>query len=160
MRSIGQFLFSSCGSSLRCEWPYKLSWRNIHIGNKVFIGRYARMEAVGKNAMLTIGSETSIEQGAHIIFSEKLEIGEGTMISSFAFISDTNHIFISGKPPYRNGLNIKKTKIGKYCFIGAGAKILPGCILSDDVIIGANAVLLPGKYSAGIYVGNPARKKA
>lgn len=155
---IAKLLLKSCGQGVRFELPYKVSWKKIAIGNRVHIGCFARLEASSENAHLEIHSETSIEQGSHIIFGDKMDIGKGTMISSYVLITDTDHILINDRTPKYNGLKILKTSIGQNCFLGAGCKILAGCILEDNVIIGSNAVVLPGRYTAGTYVGNPAKK--
>lgn len=48
-------------------------------------------------------------------------------------------------------------KIGNRVEIGAGAKILGGITIGDDVIIGANAVVLDDVPSNSLAVGVPAR---
>lgn len=151
-------LSRSFGHHSRFEKPIRVSWQQIEIGKHVYVGNQARIEAVTKMAKLILEDDCSIEQHAHIIFSDTLRIGSGTMISSGVFLSDTDHSFKPSVPPKRNPLEIKPSAIGKNCFIGAGAKILPGAILADDVIIGANAVVLAGEYPSGTYVGNPARR--
>jgi carbonic anhydrase/acetyltransferase-like protein (isoleucine patch superfamily) len=44
--------------------------------------------------------------------------------------------------------------------VGIGAIVLDGVVVEDDVMIGAGAVVTPGKRleSGGLYVGNPARR--
>lgn len=153
-----KFLLKRCGHGVTFELPYKVSWKKITIGNRVHIGCFARLEAASDNAHLEIHNETGIEQGSHIIFGGKMDIGKGTMISSYVLITDTNHIFANDRAPKYNGLEILKTSIGENCFLGAGCKILAGCILEDNVIIGSNAVVLPGRYTSGTYAGNPAKK--
>ena len=49
-------------------------------------------------------------------------------------------------------------RIGKYCWLGSGAIILPGVTLGDHTIVGAGSVVtksFPGGYC--IIAGNPAR---
>ena len=49
--------------------------------------------------------------------------------------------------------------IGNNCFIGAGAKILGGITIADDVVIGANAVVVEDITEPGTtWGGIPARK--
>ena len=155
---VAKCLLGSFGHYSRFEKPLKVSWRQIAIGKCVYIGHQARIEAITDTAKFILEDDCSIEQNAHIIFSSTLRIGSGTMISSGVFLSDTDHSYEKSIPPKYNPLKIKTLTIGKNCFIGAGAKILPGAILEDDVIIGANAVVLEGKYSSGTYVGVPARQ--
>ena len=50
-------------------------------------------------------------------------------------------------------------QIGDRVFIGSGAKIIGNITIADDVVIGANAVVIHSLSEAGITVaGNPAKK--
>ncbi len=49
------------------------------------------------------------------------------------------------------------TRIGKNCFIGAHAIILPGVVIGDECIIGSGAVVTRDVPSHSICVGNPAK---
>lgn len=51
----------------------------------------------------------------------------------------------------------KETRIGKYCFIGCGAIIMPGVTIGDHCIIGSGSVVTKDIPSHSIAVGNPAR---
>lgn len=50
-----------------------------------------------------------------------------------------------------------KIKIGDYVSIGEGAKIMPGVIIGDDVIIGAGTVVSKSIPDNCIVAGNPVR---
>lgn len=50
-----------------------------------------------------------------------------------------------------------ETRIGKRCFIGANAIILPGVTIGDEVIVGSGAVVTKDVPSNCIVVGNPAK---
>ncbi|MDB6172543.1 MAG: hypothetical protein JWL59_1854 [Chthoniobacteraceae bacterium] len=49
------------------------------------------------------------------------------------------------------------TRIGKNCFIGAHAIILPGIVIGDECIIGTGAIVTRDVPSHSICAGNPAR---
>lgn len=51
----------------------------------------------------------------------------------------------------------KKTYIGKQCFIGANAIILPGISIGDHVIVGSGSVVTKDIKSNCIVAGNPAK---
>lgn len=58
-----------------------------------------------------------------------------------------------------DGMNPKAATIGDNCFIGSGAKILGDIKISDNVCIGANAVVTKSIIEKGITVGGiPAKK--
>lgn len=49
------------------------------------------------------------------------------------------------------------TTIGKKCFIGANAIIMPGVTIGDEVIVGAGSVVTKDIPSNSIVGGNPAK---
>ncbi len=49
------------------------------------------------------------------------------------------------------------TKIGKRCFVGVNAIIMPGVTIGDEVIVGAGAVVTKDVPSHCVVAGNPAR---
>lgn len=49
------------------------------------------------------------------------------------------------------------TKIGKRCFIGVRAVILPGITIGDEVVVGAGSVVTKDIPSNCVVAGNPAR---
>lgn len=54
--------------------------------------------------------------------------------------------------------NIKvDTFIGKRCFIGANAIIMPGVTIGDEVVVGSGAVVTKDIESHSVVVGNPAK---
>lgn len=49
------------------------------------------------------------------------------------------------------------TRIGKNCFIGAHAIIMPGVVIGDECIVGSGAVVTRDVLSHSVVVGNPAK---
>ena len=74
LSKVFQKLLKECGKKFRCEIPIKMSWDKIIVGDNVYIGTFARIESITESAQLLIGSDVSIEQGGHIVFSGDLEI--------------------------------------------------------------------------------------
>ena len=99
----------------------------------------------------------------------KMDIGEGTAISTSAKLDKTNpqgiHI---GKysvvtfgaailtHDYVNKLN-RDVRIGDNCFIGAHSIILPGVTIGDGCIVAAAAVVARDVTAGSLVAGNPAR---
>jgi len=99
----------------------------------------------------------------------KMDIGEGTAISTSAKLDKTNpqgiHI---GKysvvtfgaailtHDYVNKLN-RDVRIGDNCFIGAHSIILPGVTIGDGCIVAAAAVVARDVPPGSLVAGNPAR---
>lgn len=104
---------------------------NFKFGKGLAINDYAYINAMGG---ITVGDNFIISAGAKII-TAKLRAEQG------AFSYKKEHIYA--------GNNIQ---------VGAGAVILPGVTICDNVIIGANAVVSRSIVEPGVYVGMPASK--
>jgi maltose O-acetyltransferase len=50
-------------------------------------------------------------------------------------------------------------RIGRNCWIGGGAIILPGVTIGDDALIGAGSVVTRDVPAGATAFGNPARVK-
>ena len=57
----------------------------------------------------------------------------------------------------KNGLPVEVPVLGNYIFIGAGAKVLGGIKIGNNVKIGANAVVVKDVPDGATVVGIPAR---
>lgn len=114
----------------------------INIANNVFIGHYTILDGTGG-----------------------VEIGEGTQIGAWVGIfTHSSHMAITiYGPEYQNvpedkkiAYPIKGVKIGKYVFVGAGAKILLGVEIGDGSIISPNAVVSKSVPPYSLVKGDPA----
>lgn len=152
------------GKGTRIIKPMRIQGKkDIFLGNNVHILNNVRIEAVSNynnklyHCKLEIGDNTSFEQNCHIIAADNLIIGKNCVISAYVYIADCNHIFKKNENALHTDLEIKKTKVGNNCFIGIGAKILPGVTLGNNCIIGANAVVTHDIPENAIACGIPAR---
>lgn len=75
-----------------------------------------------------------------------IEIGEETLVAFKSLIISRD---ASGQ--------VGPVKIGRRCFIGGGAIILPGVTIGDEVIVGAGAVIHDDVPARCVVGGNPAR---
>lgn len=94
---------------------------------------------VGKNVFLR----------ARVPEPHLLEIGDNSVIGDGAIVS--GHAIMNGK------VYLKKVVIGKNCTIGAHAIIFQGARIEDNVIVGANSLVLPDSIlkKNGFYAGSP-----
>lgn len=155
---IYKFRFKKIGNLCYIGRPiFLLGTKRVSLGNRVRIYPHIRMET-HNTGKIEIQDNVSIGQGLHITAGGHLIIGKNTTISSNVLITDIDHEFhelnthIMDQP-----LNIKETIVGDNCFIGAGAKILPGTRLGKQCIIGANSVVKGNFPDYSVIVGIPAK---
>jgi acetyltransferase-like isoleucine patch superfamily enzyme len=99
---------------------------------------------------MDIGNNVNISRRAILdksVNPRGIHIGDDTLISGEVII--LSHDFCRNL--------ITDTYIGKKCFIGCGAIILPGVRIADEVVVAAGAVVTKDIPSNCIVAGNPAR---
>ena len=98
---------------------------------------------------MDIGRDVCISLRARIDFSNPrgVHIGEGTYVAfnSVIFAHDMSRVLHTD------------TYVGRNCFIGAQAIIMPGVRVGDQCIVGSGAVVTKDVPSGSIVAGNPAR---
>ena len=80
-------------------------------------------------------------------YPEGIVIGEKSILTRGAVI--LNHDFSRS---YR-----AETCVGRNCFIGVNAIVMPGICIGDEVVVGAGAVVTTDIPSGSLVVGNPGR---
>ena len=105
----------------------------------------------------------NIERGAILesklildkVYPAGIHIGAHTLVASHALILCHEHIKRDPLDPRKP--RIAETHIGRRCFIGVRATILPGVRIGDEVVVGASAVVCKDVPSHCVVVGNPAQ---
>ncbi len=117
------------------------------IGDNTFVGPFVEIQKDVK-----IGKNTRIQ--SHTFICELVTIGDNCFIAhGVMFIND---LFQEGHPARGKKELWKSTTIGNNVSIGSNATILPVNI-TDNVVIGAGAVVTKDITESGVYVGNPAK---
>lgn len=96
---------------------------------------------ISKSARISLGAKLDKTYAKGIYISDESYVASGALIFSHDF-SRNLHV---------------NTYIGKRCFIGANSIIMPGIHISDNVIVGAGAVVTKDVPSGCIVAGNPAK---
>lgn len=128
-------MFAEIGEGCYIEAPLYANWggRHVHFGKNIYA-----------NFSLTLVDDTHIY------------IGDGTMIGPNVTIATASHPILPKLREEGYQFNLP-VYIGKNCWIGAGAIILPGVKVGDGSVIGAGSVVtkdIPGNV---IAVGNPCK---
>jgi maltose O-acetyltransferase len=114
-------------------------------------GRYiqrlvARGMALGRNVELNDGFFLDPSHCFLITIEDDVTFGPGVRV----FAHDASSLKCLGKT--RVGL----VRLGRNCFVGAGAVILPGVTIGENSIIGANSVVSRSVPANEVWAGNPA----
>jgi acetyltransferase-like isoleucine patch superfamily enzyme len=160
-----RFLFKRIGHECVIYRPMIINNADcIELGDRVNIRDGVRLEAIrdpyGRIPSLTIGSNTNIEQGVHIICHNRVRIGRDVSITGRCAIVDVTH-------PYQD-INSEKVgnliaddnsfvEIGDGAFLGYGAVILPNVRIGRRSVIGANSVVTHDVPDFAVAAGAPAK---
>ena len=136
--------------------------RFIEIGDNVSIFRDARFEAFppeGGGSSIVIGDGTMIHPGIHIGAAERVEIGRKVLIAAGCYITDHDHDWSDPfDPPIENcRLNIARTTIGDYTWLGERVMVLKGVNIGERCIIGAGSLVTKDIPDLSVAIGSPAR---
>ena len=118
------------------------------IGNPVLIGSY-------KNIWMHENAE--IERGCFLLAKDRIELGENSTLAYGVTI--LTHADPNGPKNKLSKLYPPKQApviIGRDCWIGANATILPGVRIGDFAIVAAGSVVTKDVPSGVVVAGNPA----
>lgn len=108
------------GGNRKAYWP--VHWTStVYNPEKILVG---------------IDAYPGIMKGCYIQGRGGIEIGDYTQVAPNVVIVSANHDVYDSRQHID-----EKVIIGKYCWLGAGAKIMPGVVLGDWTIVGAGAVV-------------------
>lgn len=128
-------MFAEVGEGCYVEPPFHANWggKHVHFGKNVYA-----------NFGLTMVDDTHIYVGDYTLFAPNV------------VVATAGHPI---DPELRaRGLQYNAAvHIGKNCWIGAGALIMPGVTIGDNTVIGAGSVVTKDIPSGVVAVGNPCR---
>jgi acetyltransferase-like isoleucine patch superfamily enzyme len=89
----------------------------------------------------------------------KLTIGDGCVLSEHVFLNDCSHGLnpLAGPIMRQRLVHGGDITIGKSCFLGYRASIMPGVILGEHCVVGANSVVTRSFPAYSMIVGAPAK---
>jgi acetyltransferase-like isoleucine patch superfamily enzyme len=128
----------------------------IQFGRQCRIGGEAEF-GTEENGRIQIGNNVRINRGATIIAYENIRIGDHTLIGEYVTIRDANHGIHAGRPIKQQPHSHSEIIIGRDVWIGRGSCVLPGVVIGDGAVIGANSVVTKSVPAGAIAVGSPAR---
>lgn len=128
-------MFAEIGEGCYIEPPFyaNMGAGHVHFGNNVYC-----------NFGVTMVDDTHIY------------VGDNTMIGPNVTVATAGHPILPELREKGYQYNAP-VRIGRNCWIGAGAVILPGVCIGDNSVIGAGSVVTGNIPSDVVAVGNPCR---
>lgn len=128
-------MLAEVGTGCYIEPPFHANWggRHVHFGDYVYA-----------NFNLTMVDDTHIY------------VGSNTMFGPNVTVATAGHPIHPALREYGMQYN-ESVYIGKNCWIGAGAVIVPGVKIGDNTVIGAGSVVTKDIPSNVVAVGNPCK---
>ncbi len=128
-------MFAEIGEGCYVEPPFYANWggAHVHFGNNVYC-----------NFHLTMVDDTHIY------------VADNTMFGPNVTVATAGHPILPELREQIYQYNIP-VRIGKNCWIGAGAILLPGVSIGDNTVIGAGSVVTKDIPANVVAVGNPCR---
>lgn len=128
-------MFAEIGEDCYIEPPFHSNWggHHVHFGKSVYA-----------NFGLTMVDDTHIY------------VGDYTMFGPNVVVATAGHPILPElrEKAYQYNMPVH---IGRNCWIGAGALILPGVTIGDNTVIGAGSVVTKDIPSNVVAVGNPCK---
>lgn len=158
--------FKSCGTNVTFNSISLLKGEQyIEIGKNVTFGKDLWLTAWnigGRIPTIRIGNSCSFGAYNHISASSNVTIGNGLLTGKWVTITDNSHGYtdyesLQQRPTQRQIVSKGSVIIEKNVWIGDKATILPGVMIGDGVVVGANTVVSKDIPNYSVVVGNPAR---
>lgn len=128
-------MLGTCGEGVWLEPPFFANFggKNCHFGDRVYA-----------NFGLTCVDDTGIY------------VGEDTMFGPHVTLATANHPLLAELRPSGLQYNLP-IRIGKRCWFGAGAIVVPGVTIGDDTTVAAGCVVTRDLPAGVLAAGVPAR---
>jgi acetyltransferase-like isoleucine patch superfamily enzyme len=137
------------------RWPKITNKGRIYIAENCSFRSFRTRQhiTVTKDAILEIGRNTFMNDGANLFATLSVKIGKNCKIGDMTYIYDTDFHQVSPQHPTKRA----PISIGNNVWIGARSTILAGADIGDHSVIAAGSTVtgeIPAKSLAG---GSPAR---
>lgn len=111
----------------------------------------------GSKCKLVLGNNSYVNWQAFLDLNDSITIGNNCSIAMRCNFVTTFHDI--GSHECRGGESrTAPIFVGNGCWIGAHCTILPGVIIADGCVIGANSLVTKDTEPDGLYVGSPAKR--
>lgn len=163
----GRLRFRSIGTGTRLAFPqgtvFGEPW--IELGDHCVIAEQVTLTAglvpgldLGPAPYITIGDGVVLGRGSHVIADTAVTIGSDTYCGPYVYITTTNHSYDDPHTPVgKQWPRFAPVVIGRGCWLGTGAVVLPGARLGRNVVVAAGSVVRGEVPDHAVVAGAPAR---
>ena len=135
--------------------------------------------AMLREGLGAVGVGVDVRPPFHCDYGYNIRLGDGVFLNFNCIVLDVCEVVIGERTQVGPGVQIltadhprdprqrstglefgRPVRIGRNAWIGAGALILPGVTIGDDVLVGAGSVVTRDVSDGATVVGNPARTMA
>jgi acetyltransferase-like isoleucine patch superfamily enzyme len=129
----------------------------VHGGGRIRLGRVALRGTTVPvelgalpGATLDVGDRVFINQGASIVATLAIQIGDDSRIGDHVAIYDTDHHAVAG-------VRCAPVSIGRNVWLARAAIVLPGVTIGDHAVVAAGSIVIEDVPPRTLVAGNPAR---
>lgn len=130
----------------------------VQIGDLWRLETYAQPGSPHGSPRIVIGERTSAEVGLHIAAASEVVIAEDCLIALWVFITDHQHGIGVNETPRHADLSVGgPVHVGRGSWLGERCVLMPGVVLGEGCVVGANAVVTKSFPAGSVIAGVPAR---
>ena len=135
--------------------PALVTGGEVRLGDRLAFRNRASRSEIGAvtGARLVVGDRGFINQGAVIVASTSITIGDDVRVGDHAAIYDSDFHPLEEGAPVRTA----PVTIGDNVWIARGALVLPGVSVGDHAVVAAGAVVTEPVPARSLVAGTPAR---
>ncbi len=113
---------------------------------------------LGDRTVLRVGNRCVIGRGSHIVAHHSITIGDDVFTGPYVYVTDQNHVYADPDVPIGRQWPVNtEVSIGAGSWLGAGAIILPGSCIGQNVTVAAGSVVRGTVPDRCVVAGIPAR---
>lgn len=149
-------------------WDYQFhELDDIDIGQRVTVGPFAEIVVVRHSrhsrteGRLILRDGSTVTAGCNLrAAGGVIEIGEGSAIGQHSVLVASNHAIVKGQPRFHTPYDESKTgvTVGRNVWVGANCTLVPGCVIGDNSVIAAGAVVRGVVPPNQLWGGVPAQR--
>jgi len=159
--------FAAFGMNAMMAFPtgavYGERW--IEVGEETMIAELVTLCAgmmpghdLGDKRVLRVGSRCVIGRGSHIVAHHSILIGDDVFTGPYVYITDQNHSYADPYAPIGRQWPVNSAvSIGSGTWLGAGAIVLPGACIGQNVVVAAGSVVRGTVPDRCVVAGIPAK---